>query len=102
MNVRIHPDAEEELYQAALWYEDREPGVGLRLLAAFDVARLRISERADRLPLLERLPFKRDIRRTFLKRFPFMVVCELFPDEVVILAVAHGSQKPFYWSDRLP
>ena len=23
MNVRIHADAEEELYQAALWYEDR-------------------------------------------------------------------------------
>ena len=31
MIVRIHPDAEEELYQAALWYEEREVGVGLRL-----------------------------------------------------------------------
>ncbi len=56
--VRIHPDAEEELYQAALWYEDREPGVGIRLLAAFDIARKRVAERADRLPLLERLPCK--------------------------------------------
>jgi hypothetical protein len=36
--VRILPEAEEELYQAALWYEDREEGVGVRLLTAYDVA----------------------------------------------------------------
>ena len=101
MNVRILPEAEEELYQAALWYEDREQGVGLRFLAAYDEARRRIEERADRLPRLETLPLGRNIRRTFLRRFPFMVVCELFPNEVAILAVAHASQKPNYWSRRI-
>lgn len=101
MNVRILPEAEEELYQAALWYEDREQGVGLRFLSAYDQARRRIEERADRLPHLETLPPGRNIRRTFLHRFPFMVVVELFADEVVILAVAHSSQKPNYWSWRV-
>ena len=99
---RIHPDAEEELYQAAIWYEEQEAGVGLRLLAEFDDARKRIADRAGRLPLLETMPFDRDIRRTFLKRFPFMVVCELFSAEDVILAVAHAGRKPCYWSDRRP
>jgi hypothetical protein len=51
--VRILPQAEEELYQAALWYEDRESGVGLRLVEAFDVGRTVIEERAERLPKLE-------------------------------------------------
>ena len=50
MIVRILPEAEEELYQAALCYEEREEGVGVRLLTAYDVARRRIEERADRLP----------------------------------------------------
>ena len=38
MIVRILPEVEEELYQAALWYEEREEGVGVRLLTAYDVA----------------------------------------------------------------
>ena len=37
--VRILREAEEELYQAAVWYEDREHGVGLRLLSAYNEAR---------------------------------------------------------------
>ncbi len=89
MNVRILPEAEEELYQAALSYEDRESEVGLRLLAAYDEARSRIEERADHLQRLETIPPGRNIRRTFMRRFPYMVVCELFLDEVVIIAVAH-------------
>ncbi len=36
MIVRILPEAEEDLYQAVLWYEEREPGVGIRMLAAYD------------------------------------------------------------------
>jgi len=98
--VRILPEVEEDLYQAVLWYEDRESGLGLELLGAYDVARLSIEEQADRLPRLETERTNREIRRIFLKRFPYMVVFEVLPHEVVILAVAHFSQKPNYWSRR--
>jgi hypothetical protein len=53
--VRILPQAEEELYQAVLWYEGREFGVGLQLVEAYELVRLVIEERADRLPRLETL-----------------------------------------------
>jgi plasmid stabilization system protein ParE len=99
--VRILPEAEEDLYQAVLWYEDREPGVGIRMLVAYDETRRRINERADRLPRLETMPPGRDIRRSFLRRFPYMVVFEMLPHEVVIIAVAHSSRKPHYWSRRV-
>ena len=100
MIVRVLPEVEEDLYQAVVWYEDRESGLGLQLTAAYDVARLGIEEHADRLPRLETTRTKRDIRRIFLQRFPYMVVFEVLPHEVVILAVAHFSQKPHYWSRR--
>lgn len=100
MIVRILPQAEEELYQAALWYEDRESGLGLQLLEAYEAARLVVEEQADRMPRLETLRTKRDIRRIFLKQFPYMVVFEVFAHEVIILAFAHFSQKPNYWSQR--
>ena len=32
VNVQLHRDAEEELYQAAAWYEKRRPGLGVGLL----------------------------------------------------------------------
>lgn len=35
MIVRILPQAEEELYQAVMWYEDRELGLGLQLVEAY-------------------------------------------------------------------
>ena len=98
--VLFRPEAESDLASAYRWYEDREEGVGLRLLTAFEEARRRIEERADRLPRLETMPPGREIRRTFLRRFPFMVVFELFPAETAILAVAHSSRRPNYWSQR--
>ncbi len=100
MIVRILPEVEEDLYQAVLWYEDRESGLGLQLLGAYDAARLSVEERADRLPRLETMRTQRDIRRMFLQRFPFMIVFEVVQQEVVILAVAHFSQKPHSWSRR--
>ena len=30
MKVQLHPEAEEELFEGAAWYEDREPGLGDR------------------------------------------------------------------------
>ena len=65
MIVRILPEVEEELYQAVLWYDDRESGLGLRLLEAYDAARVNIEEHADRPPRLETARTKRDIRRMF-------------------------------------
>ncbi|HEY4259501.1 MAG TPA: hypothetical protein VGM98_05060 [Schlesneria sp.] len=43
---------------------------------------------------------EREIRRLFFKQFPYMVVFEVLSHEIVILAVAHFSQKPNYWAQR--
>lgn len=100
MIVRILAEAEDELYAAAQWYEDRDAGVGQRLLSAFDLSRGLIEQRASHFPLLETVDSERGIRRCFLRHFPYMIVFELRGDEVMILAVAHTSRGPNYWSER--
>jgi hypothetical protein len=35
------------------------------------------------------------------RRFPFRVVYELQPDRIWIVAVAHLSRRPGYWTRRL-
>ena len=100
MIVRILTEAENDLFESATWYEDRKEGLGDRSLTEFDRARRLILSRATNLPKVETDSVGRDIRRVPLRHFPFNAVVEILPNEVVILAVAHGRRKPQYWLDR--
>ena len=44
MQVRILADAADELEQAALWYERESPELGVRLVEAFELSLIHISE----------------------------------------------------------
>jgi plasmid stabilization system protein ParE len=41
-----------------------------------------------------------DRRVAVLNRFPFILVYQIEEDEIVILALAHMSRRPGYWSRR--
>lgn len=100
MKVRIDPEAEAETREAAGWYEQRHPGLGLEFLAAVDNAVQRIRNTPERYPRLETLPEEHAVRRLLLDRFPYVVVYESAEDEVRILAVAHTRRRPNYWRHR--
>ena len=76
--LRVLPEAEEELAQAAEWYETKRPGLGIELVAIVDRAFDEIQDaplsyalwRSDR-------PYRRN-------------------------AVAHAKRRPGFWLDRLP
>ena len=40
-------------------------------------------------------------RRYVMRRFPYVVVYRLTEIRIEIIAVAHGHQRPTYWSDRI-
>ena len=96
MNVRIRPEAEQELYEAAAWYERREVGLGLRFLQSYENALRRVQNEPDNLPAHDAATQGRDIRQANLKRFPFSIVVELLESSVLILAVAHTRRRPGY------
>ena len=39
-------------------------------------------------------------QRYLTRRFPFVIVYRHKPDQIEIIAVAHGYQRPGYWKDR--
>ncbi|MBI4525527.1 MAG: type II toxin-antitoxin system RelE/ParE family toxin [Deltaproteobacteria bacterium] len=45
--------------------------------------------------------FDRDRRRLVVRKFPYSIVYEMIGAEVVILAIAHGRRRPFYWRERV-
>ena len=100
MKLRILAEAENDLWQSALWYDDRESGVGAKFLMAYEAALDVIRERSETLSVVVGIDSARDVRRRKLLRFPFYVIVERAGNELVVLAVAHSSRRPAYWFSR--
>ena len=93
--VVFHPGASEDYAAAFAWYYSR----GSALASDFE----REIERAIRLisqnPL--RWPrFDEQRRRLIIRKFPYAIIYEPYGEQVIILAVAHGKRKPYYWRER--
>ena len=91
--------AEDEVLEAAAWHEGRQTGLGEALLQELADLLQAIEERPDRFPFLETLRGHR-YRRAMLNRFPYLVIYEPHPDEVLVLAFAHTARRPNYWLSR--
>lgn len=94
--VRLRPEAEQDLAEAATWYEGRRPGLGHDFLDEVVTTLSNIAETPLRYPNLHR-----DIRRVLIHRFPFGIYYRIFTDAVVVIAVLHGSRNPRYWKGRV-
>ena len=90
------PPAEEEMLDAARFYESRVRGLGREFLAEVRHASEKITEHPE-----AATPIRANIRRRLIKRFPFGILYINDPDEIVIVAVMHLRQRPGYWRGRL-
>ena len=97
MNKRIsfHELAEFELNDAAIFFEIKREGLGLRFLSAVEAAVAYIREHPEASPVL-----LQDVRHKVLTRFPYSVIYSIKPDRIRILAVANQKRRPFYWRGR--
>jgi len=85
--VRKLPLAEQDALDAAIWYEQRQPGLGEEFLGEVDRAVWTLSESA----LHHRIRFA-DVRRVPIHRFKFYGIVR--DEEVWILAIFHGRRHP--------
>ncbi|NLO72468.1 MAG: type II toxin-antitoxin system RelE/ParE family toxin [Porphyromonadaceae bacterium] len=98
---REHPEARAELREAALWYEDREPGLGEDFYNAVDEAIARISNWPHSAPVFPRWAGTPTVRSMAVSAFPYRVLYLVAQDRFVILAYAHERRKPGYWHHRI-
>ena len=96
MEVRLHPAARRELFDAAEWYAAQAGRrVAQDFIADYDEARLRIVDN----PRIGS-PSPAQTRRLMLRRFPFVLINKLVADHLFIIAVAHQRRRPEYWKKR--
>ena len=100
MNLRVHEAAENELLEGAKWYEVQQSGLGEQFVDEYQAAILRILAAPMSFARLETTRSRRNIRRCFLRRFPYFLAFELKDDEVIVLAVAHTKRRPNYFLRR--
>ncbi len=94
-SVRLLLPAEQEMYDAARFYQLQAPGLGDEFLNCVEQALRRIMEAPERWPIAHATT-----RRLILSRFPFSLLYRIDPDEIVILAVMHQKRRPSYWLSR--
>lgn len=95
----VRPEAEQDVTQAAIWYEKQEPGLGFALLEEFTAGLQQIAERPRSHVLLRAEP---EVRRILTRRFPYRVIFLVEKDVVVILAALHAARREDLWAERLP
>ena len=99
--VRFEVEAEEELQEAAAWYERERRGFGMALLERVAETVERIRESPEGFSRAPGVPPDLHVRRALVQRFPYAVVFVGLEDEIRILAIAHGRRRPGYWRERL-
>ena len=94
----VRPEAEADITEAALWYDEREAGLGLELMQEVGVAIRRALEN----PLLHLLLRQRpEVRRVLARRFPYRIFFVVRDDAIVVFAIIHAARHDRHWRERL-
>ena len=93
--LEFHPEAQEEFDAAAARYARIRSSLGDAFVDRVEAA----TSRAVRAPATG-APMGSNLRRVFVKRFPYFVLYAVEEPRIYIVAVAHFRQRPGYWRRR--
>ena len=87
--VIVTERAETELHETARWYEARCPGIGMALLAKFEITVTQIQHYPESFERIDSI-----FRRAVLGRFPYFVVYRVVSGTIRILRVMPERGDP--------
>ena len=94
----VRLEAEADITEAALWYDEREAGLGLELTLEVRAAIGRAVEKPLLYLLLRRRP---EVRRVLARRFPYRIFFIVRDDAIAVFAVIHAARHDRHWRERL-
>ncbi|MGH2830446.1 MAG: type II toxin-antitoxin system RelE/ParE family toxin [Actinomycetota bacterium] len=95
LRIRVTPEAEADINEAYVWYEQARPGLGGRFTAALretlhEVARNPTASRA----------VHEGIRRALVQQFPYAVFYVHDERNIDVVACLHARRDPSTWRIR--
>jgi len=94
--MTFHEEASAEVNEAAKYYEERVPGLGLLFLVALEEAVEKVLANPEAFQLVGG-----ETRHKLIRRFPYSLLYIIELDRIRVLAVAHQKRRPGYWRNRL-
>lgn len=91
----FHELAEQELNEAARYYDLEEPGLGSAFLDEVERCLQSTAEHPEAGAILQGT-----VRRRLLRRFPYALLYKIKPTGIRILAVMNLRRRPTYWIGR--
>lgn len=88
-------DAETDFDTAADFYQ-QQAGLGDRFTDSVRQSLRAIGQMPE-----SHAPLHRDVRRTKVRPFPYIIYYRVRPDRVEVIAILHGRRDPSVWKDRL-
>lgn len=92
----FHPKAAEELNAEADYYDSKAEHLGSDFLEVVRRVAIDAAQNPD-----QGSRYSRHTRRRALRPFPHWLVYIRSGDRITVIAVAHPSRKPGYWTGRL-
>lgn len=93
--LHIRPEAERDVEDAAIWYEQQRAGLGHEFLDRVRDALAAVAGQPRQYPVVHR-----QTRRALARQFPFGIYYLIEADRIVVVAVMHGSRDPHKWQTR--
>lgn len=95
LSIRLRREVEEDLEDAARWYEEQQRGLGNEFLDEVMRTLALVLQQPTMYPVVGR-----EAHRALIRRFPFGVYYRVEASRVVVVAVMHGSRHPRHWKSR--
>ena len=92
MKARLAPEAEQDADDAIAWYDLKSNVLGDEFLWCVNKCIQSIQEHPEMYPRVYRR-----IRRAFVETFPYQVLYEIDPEEIVVYAIYHCARNPKGW-----
>ena len=99
--IRLDPEAEEELAHAIDRYESEREGLGAEFLDEVSTAMATLRSPGPECGPVIGLPVALGVRRKLLERFPYAIVFVEGDAFVRVISVMHGHRRPAFWRRRI-
>lgn len=87
--IIVRPLAEQDLQEAQLWYERKNPELGTRFRSAVDALLQLLGNSPQIFPIIYRA-----VRRASVQGFPYLLYYVVRSDRVLILGCFHARRNP--------
>jgi toxin ParE1/3/4 len=100
MTLKVLREAEEDITEAARWYEKVSTDLAVRFLSEVGDGLDQIEHHPERFSAAPNYRGKADIRRYLLPSFKYMIVYQVLPGALLAICVVHCKRHPKHWKKR--